>query len=573
MTNILLEAAIRATLIAAAFALVLAALRIVSPAARHCWWTALVVVMLALPVFTAWGPRVPLPGASSTASAVAAAIPLPWADLAVPDVRQDTRRRDTAQPAWSAIDISLAIYWLGVVGFGCHLAGGMWRARQLTREATPVEGRLTSLRLATPVTIGVFRPRVVLPAGWTAWPAERLSAILAHERAHVARRDTFVQWLALLNRAIFWFHPLAWWLQGRLARLAEEACDSAVLAAGNDPMAYSEALLQCAEAAAVSKGRLRAAAMAMPGSALPYRIRRILEGAARPEVSRWRVAGGVLISVAVATVAVAATPAMPSATRLAAPLLQSPTPAVAAGSPAFDVVSIKRNPEPGTTLPLSPPVGGRLRLRNQSVRGLISSSYGVQPYQIIGGPDWLRTDGFDIDALVEGAPPPPPRQMLLMIRTLLADRFKLVMHNEQREFPIYRLVMARAERQLGPGIRPGTCVPRPPGVTPSPGDRQYFCGTNAGPGSMFVVGGTMRLLAQQLGRYAGVGRPVIDATGLTEQFQWELKWTPDSAGGSLPADGVSIFTALQEQLGVKLEPATGPIDVLVIDSVEQPEEN
>ncbi|MGE0447745.1 MAG: TIGR03435 family protein, partial [Vicinamibacterales bacterium] len=71
----------------------------------------------------------------------------------------------------------------------------------------------------------------------------------------------------------------------------------------------------------------------------------------------------------------------------------------------------------------------------------------------------------------------------------------------------------------------------------------------------------------------GVGRPVIDATGLTEQFQWELKWTPDSAGGSLPADGVSIFTALQEQLGVKLEPATGPIDVLVIDSVEQPEEN
>ena len=83
----------------------------------------------------------------------------------------------------------------------------------------------------------------------------------------------------------------------------------------------------------------------------------------------------------------------------------------------------------------------------------------------------------------------------------------------------------------------------------------------------------MKLLAQQLGGYANIGRPVFDATNLTEQFEWELKWTPDSLDGNAPADGVSIFTALEEQLGLKLEPARGPVDVLVIDSVDRAIEN
>lgn len=252
---------------------------------------------------------------------------------------------------------------------------------------------------------------------------------------------------------------------------------------------------------------------------------------------------------------------------------QAPAPAVAGSKPAFDVVSIKRNPEPGGNYPLSPPVGGRLALRRQSVRGLISSSYGMQDYQIIGGPEWLRSNGFDIDALTETTPTPPPPQLLLMIRTLLADRFTLVMHGEAREFPIYRLVMARANGQLGPNISPAQCVPPPRGGGPLPADQQSFCGTSVGPGRMFVRGGTMRTLAQQIGRYTGTGRPVFDATNLTGQFEWELKWTPDSPDGSVPADAVSIFTALQEQLGVKLEPARGRVDVLVIDSVAPPSEN
>lgn len=206
----------------------------------------------------------------------------------------------------------------------------------------------------------------------------------------------------------------------------------------------------------------------------------------------------------------------------ASPLAQAPTPAVAGAAPAFDVISIKRNMEPGSSYPLSPPVGGRLALRKQSVRGLISSSYGMQDYQIIGGPEWLRSDGFDIDAITEATPTPPPPQFLLMIRTLLADRFKLVMHNEQREFPIYRLVTARADGRLGPNIRRGECVPPPRGGGSPAGGPQSFCGTTIGPGTMFVRGGTMRTLAQQVGRYTGTGRPVFDQTNLTGQFEWEL---------------------------------------------------
>ena len=298
--------------------------------------------------------------------------------------------------------------------------------------------------------------------------------------------------------------------------------------------------------------------------------------------STTRLACAVLLSLSAVAVVIAAAPSSvlvrsplsPTLRQAPTPAVASaPTPAVAGGTPAFDVISIKRNIEPGTNFPLSPPVGGRLSLRKQTVRGLISSSYGIQDYLIIGGPAWLRTDGFDIDALVESTPPPPPPQMLLRIRMLLADRFKLVMHNEQRELPIYRLVTARADGQLGPNIRPGGCVPRPPGGAPLPQDRQSFCGTNVGVGTMYVVGGTMTLLAQQLGRYSGVGRPVVDATNLTGQFEWELKWTPDSPGGSIPTDGVSIFTALREQLGVKLEPGAGPLNVLVIDSVAPPTEN
>ena len=115
-------------------------------------------------------------------------------------------------------------------------------------------GRLTSAACASPVTVGWLRPVVILPETWQEWSHNKLDAVLTHEHAHVRRRDPLVQWFALLNRAVFWFHPLAWWLERRLSVLAEQTCDDAVLARGHDPHDYSEYLLDTARSLGVAGG-------------------------------------------------------------------------------------------------------------------------------------------------------------------------------------------------------------------------------------------------------------------------------------------------------------------------------
>jgi beta-lactamase regulating signal transducer with metallopeptidase domain len=131
---------------------------------------------------------------------------------------------------------------------------------------------------------------VILPECWQRWPQAQLDAVLTHEGEHARRRDPLVQWLALLNRALFWFHPLAWWLEFRLCALAEEACDAAVLARGHDPFEYSEYLLEIARSVLRTGVRVKVLGMAMPGSFLPQRIRQILEGRPAKPISRLRMA-------------------------------------------------------------------------------------------------------------------------------------------------------------------------------------------------------------------------------------------------------------------------------------------
>ena len=132
--------------------------------------------------------------------------------------------------------------------------------------------------------------RVIFPEHWRQWSKSQLDAVLTHESEHARRRHPLVQWLALLNRAIFWFHPAAWWLERHLSALAEEACDNVVLARGYDPGAYSEYLVDMARSVKRSGGRLNVAGMAMPGGSLSRRIRQILEGGSVPHVSRTRMA-------------------------------------------------------------------------------------------------------------------------------------------------------------------------------------------------------------------------------------------------------------------------------------------
>jgi uncharacterized protein (TIGR03435 family) len=275
-------------------------------------------------------------------------------------------------------------------------------------------------------------------------------------------------------------------------------------------------------------------------------------------------------------------------------------------APAFEVASIKPNKSGDNRVLIQFPVGGRFTATGVTVRNLIAMAYGVPqplpPFRIIGGPSWIGADRFDIIAKTEiEVTPGPGGPLPLMLRGLLADRFKLVVHNETRELPIFELVMAKNDGKLGPKLNVaavdcaaiaaarGRGGPPPPETgTPTQRGPQFaapgrpMCGMMVGPANSAGGGQSMAQIATLLsGR---VGRTVVDRTGLTGNFDLDLSWTPDQMPPALsgapppgapplpPIDpnGPSIFTALQEQLGLKLESTKGPVDVVVIDSVEPP---
>ena len=273
------------------------------------------------------------------------------------------------------------------------------------------------------------------------------------------------------------------------------------------------------------------------------------------------------------------------------PAAPSPGGVTGAASPAFEVASVKPNKSGDQRVMIQMPPTGRYTATNIALRMLLRQAYDVQDFQIVGGPNWLASDRFDIVA----KPPDGmtgPEQIRPMLRALLADRFKLVAHNETREMPIYSLVVARADGKLGPKLSAAKvdCEARfsaarrggPPPDFPAPG-QPMECGFMMAPGNMNVGGMPMLELARSLSPM--VGRIVIDKTGLKGRYDFQMTYAPEGRGfGPGPGPGgaepppvdpntPSLFTALQEQLGLKLESERGPVDVVVIDRVEQPTED
>jgi len=253
---------------------------------------------------------------------------------------------------------------------------------------------------------------------------------------------------------------------------------------------------------------------------------------------------------------------------------------------AFEVASIKENVSGGDNASVRAQPGGRVSVSNNSLRNIIRNAYNVQNYQIVGGPEWINTVRWDITA--KAPDDAPPQELLLMLRTLLADRFKLVIRNESREMPIYALILARADGRLGSQLRVSNvdcaaifAAAKTTGQVPPPTTNgRPTCGTRTTRGNMTTTGVAMSDLARNLAPFAG--RPVVDKTGLSGAFDLDLTWTPEqgpsaSEGTQPPAapstDGVSLFTAVQEQLGLKLDAQRGPVDVVVIESAERPVED
>jgi uncharacterized protein (TIGR03435 family) len=276
-------------------------------------------------------------------------------------------------------------------------------------------------------------------------------------------------------------------------------------------------------------------------------------------------------------------------------------------------VSVKPNTSGATGGTMqSPP--GRVIARNISLRMLIRNAFGVLDSQIVSGlklvtPDYLAAQKFDIEGTYSGEQASRD-ELNGMVRAMLADRFKLVVHRETREMQVFALTMARPDRQLGPQLRLASDADCPPPAGresgPPPAPRAGGPGPESGraagpeqgrgpaaqaavpcgalqfsPGRYRAHGVPLDQLVNSLSNQSvltGIDRAVLDRTGLMGRFDFDLQWQPQGRAGGPAADGQasdapSLFTALQEQLGLKLEPQRAPLEVLVIDSVQLPEPN
>jgi len=280
-----------------------------------------------------------------------------------------------------------------------------------------------------------------------------------------------------------------------------------------------------------------------------------------------------------------------AASRPQAQSFNAPAGAIDAPDPTvplyFEAASLKpSDPKapPGGGIRRQP--GGRFNTFNTPVRQLIIFAYQIQGYQLVGGPDWISNTRYDVTAKLEGDPQPVrpgtgADHMMLATRTLLAERLKLKVHRETRELDIYALMMARPEGKPGPKLKtaadncsPEALAARRGAPPPAPGTAPV-CGIQVLPGRVRFGGYPLSLFAQMISNQ--LGRAVVDRTGLTGNWDFEMTYAAPPPQGPLPPgvelppsdpDAPDLFTAVREQLGLKFESTKGPIEVLVIDSIE-----
>jgi len=240
----------------------------------------------------------------------------------------------------------------------------------------------------------------------------------------------------------------------------------------------------------------------------------------------------------------------------------------AATRPSFEVISIKPSDrlDPGGDLRWQP--GGTVRIRNLPARGLLLSAYGtprrsLHPSQLIGAPDWVGTERYDMTAKTGADLAARPQadwsaNLPGLLQSLLEERFKLKAHRETRELPVYVVRLANQGSRLGPRLHPTSLDCE---------KERAKCFFRAEPGHQF--GGSVELETIVLSVTSSLGRFVIDRTGLTGKYDFDLEWSPDQSSPDKP----SLFAAVQEQLGLRLDSERAPVEVLVVDHIERPTEN
>ena len=539
--------------------------------------------------------------ASSGLSLVIEQVNQPFASSATPRISQAVPHSSSLL---QRLPIILAVIW--ICGFLAVLTTWYVRWRRVVasiRESEPVsEGReLAALRrlecvmgigqrvqmrisrtMLEPGIFGIVRPVLIWPQGISeCLDDEHLEAVLAHELWHVRRRDNLAAALHMIVEAVFWFHPLVWWVGARLVDERERACDEQVLELGSKRNVYAESILKVCQ---FCVGSPLACVSGVTGSDLKKRMVHIMsEGMVR------KLDFGRKILLTAAALAAFAAPVTIGLMTAAPNRAQAQVDDSAVGA-KFESVTVKPSV-------LNTPTydGGDIHMvkmmvspsdflaRNVTIRTLIQEAYGVQANQVLGGPEWLDTAAFDIDAKT-GQPENKERPVNKaaferdaainhqMLQSFLADRAKLTFHKETKVLPTYELVVADNGSKLKPSVSLESDMAENGAGRPMK-PRQMMM--NMDQNKVRAITGhevSTDELAQQLSRQLEVH--VVDQTGLKGSFDFVLHWSDavPAASESAPGSEPSLFTALQQQLGLKLKPKERPTQVLVIDHVEKPAE-
>jgi uncharacterized protein (TIGR03435 family) len=433
-----------------------------------------------------------------------------------------------------------------------------------------------------PALFGILQPILLLPAGLVDYlDAQEMEAIVAHELCHLRHRDNLVTAIHMAVEATFWFHPLVWWLGARLMEERERACDEAVLQGGREPGMYAESILKICElhlksslfcVAGVSGGNLKARIDAIVSHRVVMRLNLAKKAALT------LIAGGTIAAPVIA--------GMIHAPGVLAQPQQNTASSAATTFAQFDVASIKPLPthhldffQRQFEMNVSRVTAGHGKFDAQlTLEQLIRLAYNLGQFQVSGGPSWLTSDRYavvakvDTDATFE--------QMQPMLQSFLADRFKLSFHYETKQLPIYELGVASGGPKMMPAEK-GSCVVVDPDSPPPPFDPDDPSSTYCKDDVRFDSAGmqirvdqtTMQKLVAIISD--DVRRIVVDRTGFRDRFNLRLKFAPSDAldlEGYRPS-GPPMSAALREQLGLQLLPASAPVEVLTIDSLERPSEN
>ena len=597
-------------------------------AVRHVLLAAGFAAVLLVPIISVAAPAirlvVPAAGSASPGSgATRAAYETIVASIA-PFAETGALVAGAPQPSpWPSWPVLTGGAWLlGTTLFLLPVFAGLAQVRSLRRSARPwrhgqavanalaggMPARRVDVRLHDalpgPMTCGIVNPVIVLPFDAQEWSGEDLRRAIVHEMEHVRRGDWLSHCAARVTCAIYWFHPLVWIAWRQLVLEAERACDDAVLHRA-EATAYADQLIVLAERMSSSvKGRAMPPVLAMANRHdLASRVRAVLDAGQR----RGR-AGTLWIGCAAAAAALIVTAIAPL--RLVTAVAAQPS-QTADDSRRFDLISIK----PCENEPPTPPgqrssqggfpnaSPGSFTIECGTVERLIGTAYVRYGEPLTnqaarigdvdwlkGLPGWVRTDKFTIEAKAEGS---PDVKVMLgpMLRNLLEDRFKLKIRRAIDQQPMYVMTVAKG----GLKITPESCTERDPANPPTREEMAAFrdggkpmCGnmnmtTGSGGTHRWVIGGaTMTSFAGTLSAF--MDHHVENKTNVEGSFNIRLEFAldehvpgPDKRYGpptEVPeSSGPTIFKALEQQLGLVLEPTRGPHGFLVIEHIERPSPN